>query len=207
MKLSSIIGTAAVAFACASTPASASVLFTGDAAGCFVCGSFSNSAVDAGVTYTGATFSNSTDASDNLVVNLGSFSLVGGNNTYNDPFTLEVSFTVPAGVTPNGTSSTFTAEVTGKVTGGPNANGSASVDFDNTLHTYTWSGGSFTLQVFDVSPFSVGFSNSVTGNIHVTEVAGAVPEPSTWAMMILGFAGIGFMAYRRRGQGQILRMV
>jgi hypothetical protein len=24
-----------------------------------------------------------------------------------------------------------------------------------------------------------------------------VPEPSTWAMMILGFAGIDFMAYRR----------
>jgi len=29
----------------------------------------------------------------------------------------------------------------------------------------------------------------------------AVPEPSTWAMMILGFAGVGFMAYRRRNQG------
>lgn len=27
-----------------------------------------------------------------------------------------------------------------------------------------------------------------------------VPEPSTWAMMILGFAGVGFMAYRRRNQ-------
>jgi hypothetical protein len=26
----------------------------------------------------------------------------------------------------------------------------------------------------------------------------AVPEPSTWAMMILGFSGIGFMAYRRK---------
>jgi hypothetical protein len=26
----------------------------------------------------------------------------------------------------------------------------------------------------------------------------AVPEPSTWAMMILGFCGIGFMAYRRK---------
>lgn len=26
----------------------------------------------------------------------------------------------------------------------------------------------------------------------------AVPEPSTWAMMILGFAGIGFLTYRRR---------
>ena len=28
--------------------------------------------------------------------------------------------------------------------------------------------------------------------------APAAPEPSTWAMMILGFAGIGFMAHRRR---------
>jgi hypothetical protein len=27
----------------------------------------------------------------------------------------------------------------------------------------------------------------------------AVPEPSTWAMMILGFFGVGFIAYRRRG--------
>jgi hypothetical protein len=25
----------------------------------------------------------------------------------------------------------------------------------------------------------------------------AVPEPSTWAMMVLGFAGVGFMAHRR----------
>lgn len=28
----------------------------------------------------------------------------------------------------------------------------------------------------------------------------AVPEPSTWAMMILGFTGVGFLAYRRRSQ-------
>lgn len=33
-----------------------------------------------------------------------------------------------------------------------------------------------------------------------TSVA-AVPEPSTWAMMILGFAGVGFIAYRRRQNG------
>jgi hypothetical protein len=26
----------------------------------------------------------------------------------------------------------------------------------------------------------------------------AVPEPSTWAMVILGFAGLGFMAVRRK---------
>ncbi len=30
----------------------------------------------------------------------------------------------------------------------------------------------------------------------------AVPEPSTWAMMLLGFAGIGFMAYRRKNKAE-----
>jgi PEP-CTERM motif len=34
----------------------------------------------------------------------------------------------------------------------------------------------------------------------------AVPEPSTWAMMILGFAGVGFMAYRRKQNGPQLRL-
>ena len=27
-------------------------------------------------------------------------------------------------------------------------------------------------------------------------VGGAVPEPSTWAMMLIGFAGLGFAGYR-----------
>jgi hypothetical protein len=31
----------------------------------------------------------------------------------------------------------------------------------------------------------------------------AVPEPSTWAMMILGFLGIGTMAYRRRNASRV----
>jgi hypothetical protein len=30
----------------------------------------------------------------------------------------------------------------------------------------------------------------------------AVPEPSTWAMMILGFFGVGFVAYRRNNKSQ-----
>ena len=35
----------------------------------------------------------------------------------------------------------------------------------------------------------------------------AVPEPSSWAMMILGFAGVGFLAYRRRSGAATLRIV
>ncbi len=37
-------------------------------------------------------------------------------------------------------------------------------------------------------------------NIAANVTVGAVPEPSTWAMMILGFAGVGFMAYRRKAK-------
>jgi len=37
----------------------------------------------------------------------------------------------------------------------------------------------------------------------MTPVA-AVPEPSTWAMMILGFAGIGFMTYRRKAKPALM---
>jgi|WetSurMetagenome_2_1015567.scaffolds.fasta_scaffold240752_1 hypothetical protein len=48
-------------------------------------------------------------------------------------------------------------------------------------HTQTpWSSANY---------FDATFSMTVTS---------AVPEPSTWAMMILGFVGVGFMAYRRK---------
>jgi hypothetical protein len=32
--------------------------------------------------------------------------------------------------------------------------------------------------------------------------ASAIPEPCTWAMMLLGFAGLGFAGYRRARAGQ-----
>jgi hypothetical protein len=38
----------------------------------------------------------------------------------------------------------------------------------------------------------------IPGDAGTLEVSASVPESSTWAMMILGFAGVGFMAYRRR---------
>jgi hypothetical protein len=51
--------------------------------------------------------------------------------------------------------------------------------------------GSNTVELFD--NVHASFDNGV----------GAVPEPSTWAMMILGFAGVGFMAYRRRNDAAL----
>jgi len=36
------------------------------------------------------------------------------------------------------------------------------------------------------------------GRVPMTTSLGAVPEPPTWVMMILGFVGLGYMAYRRK---------
>jgi hypothetical protein len=42
--------------------------------------------------------------------------------------------------------------------------------------------------------YSVFFSDGVS----------SVPEPSTWAMMLLGFVGVGFMAYRRKSKPALM---
>jgi PEP-CTERM motif-containing protein len=34
--------------------------------------------------------------------------------------------------------------------------------------------------------------------VSISPIADAVPEPATWALLLIGFAGIGFAAYRRR---------
>jgi hypothetical protein len=59
------------------------------------------------------------------------------------------------------------------------------------------SGGSFFLQ--DSSGSANGTLDAETINISVSGVS-SVPEPSTWAMMILGFFGVGLVAYRRNNK-------
>ncbi len=44
----------------------------------------------------------------------------------------------------------------------------------------------------------------VTSQGILNEVTSAVPEPSTRAMMLLGFCGLGFMTYRRKQNGSAL---
>ena len=53
---------------------------------------------------------------------------------------------------------------------------------------------------------SVTFSSDGTNAFEVAQVSssGAVPEPSTWAMMVLGFAGLGYAAFRGNSKGQAL---
>jgi hypothetical protein len=54
--------------------------------------------------------------------------------------------------------------------------------------------------VLDISVFiPFGFEVLINGNI-VTPV----PEPSTWAMLLIGFAGIGFASYRKSRRGKVI---
>ncbi|WP_196232406.1 PEPxxWA-CTERM sorting domain-containing protein [Bradyrhizobium japonicum] len=45
--------------------------------------------------------------------------------------------------------------------------------------------------------------SSAFDSVVISEI-GAVPEPATWAMMLVGFAGVGLMTYRRRDQRSAL---
>lgn len=74
-------------------------------------------------------------------------------------------------------------------------------DFGNPL---TAGENSANLQIFSSASLfqdPLAFFTDSNGNtFSIDAVAPAVPEPSTWAMIILGFGGIGFMAYRRRSR-------
>jgi hypothetical protein len=43
----------------------------------------------------------------------------------------------------------------------------------------------------------------LTGLVGNEAAAGVIPEPSTWAMMMLGFAGLGLVSYRARRAGAV----
>jgi hypothetical protein len=60
--------------------------------------------------------------------------------------------------------------------------------------------GAFATATFTSTACAFEFS-LVTPTIDQT---GGSPEPSTWAMMIIGFAGLGYAAFRRNTNGRAL---
>jgi hypothetical protein len=61
-------------------------------------------------------------------------------------------------------------------------------------------GGTLAFFSSDITTQKSGSDDATTGDVGALTLTTAIPETSTWAMMILGFMGVGFMAYRRRGQ-------
>jgi hypothetical protein len=54
--------------------------------------------------------------------------------------------------------------------------------------------------------FTIDYVEGNGAPSQLTFMTTAVPEPATWAMMILGFLGVGFIAYRRKQNGSALRL-
>jgi hypothetical protein len=62
--------------------------------------------------------------------------------------------------------------------------------------TFTWDGVSDVLQIAAVGSGEPAFA--MLADVSLTGGAGVVPEASTWAMIIAGFAGMGLLARARR---------
>ena len=64
-----------------------------------------------------------------------------------------------------------------------------------------WTQVSFDFGVTSTAPFGIkleDFTGMPSDTFFQNLSVSAVPETSTWAMMILGFSGLGFMAYRKK---------
>jgi hypothetical protein len=141
---------------------------------------------------------------------------------------LDLNFTVTSGSSPTGSIFMFASDTGFTnggpflmTIGGTNSGGSGSVigqsfggnsntqlDTSHLLGTFgpftgaSYSGATSGTIVPTANPFSLTLEAAITrttagtttGDLNIS----AVPEPSTWAMMILGFIGVGFMAYRRK---------
>jgi hypothetical protein len=81
------------------------------------------------------------------------------------------------------------AELIGMGTPAVKGEGNQSQPFDNQLVT-----------ISGLSPFTT-VKFATTGNAFEFSIA-AIPEPSTWAMMVLGFAGLGYAAFRQNSKSR-----
>src|SRR3954468_6522651 len=182
------------------------------------------SATSGGLTYSNSTFSGTTangfralggnaNPGSNFN-NLGSLSLSTASQSYNTPFTLQITFTAPQGI--NGSNiATFTALVTGTVRS--DNTGGVFVDFNNTplLFTFndtnaepnpeaqppsagmtTFGAGSFFFAVNDFA-LDPGQTAPISGQFTGAQQT-SVPEPTTLSLLAVGLLGAAYAVRRRR---------
>jgi len=189
--------------------ANAAVTFAGGSAGCFQVGGVGPcTTTDPGLNFIGgpATFNQTTDASGFAGIggptnNFGTITLTPDGHSYTgDVFNLLINFTLPAGTG----SGSFTADLLGSLTS--NGGGGLQISFlTPTVQVSDGLGGFYTLHVNDVA-----FSGSLGANETFLrqDISGyirPIPEPATWGMMLLGFAGMG-LAMRRRRQPALAQL-
>jgi hypothetical protein len=151
---------------------------------------------DASVTYGGVTFSQSATLSDGNFFNIGpgfSGSPAVLSSQEQSTGVANILVTLPAPVT-------FFSLHYGTF-GGSDVNFTLS---SGPVFTQASTGSGYAVPDFfsksESTPFTSVLLTSIDGVLNLNNVSfgsvGATPLPSTWTMLIVGFAGVGFMAYR-----------
>jgi hypothetical protein len=211
MKFRSAVAMTAVAIALSAAGASQAATLTSDFTVDGATGGLNATSPYGQVTVddTGGTLAFNVSLYDGLV-----FRNAPDSNHYSFTFNLDTASASISGISDNGTG-TFTA-VAGPVNQSPFGSFEYAVDCTSGCST-GYNASSPTQLSFTVSAptaltindivtngsnyyFAADVSNTqgVTGNIGATGLTGGVPEPATWAMMILGMGGIGATLRRRR---------
>ena len=190
----------------AAAPAGAQVAISGNTLGCFGTGctptsstsSFTIGGTGETISVAGTTFSGETNPVTNgfTVGNFGTLVLTPAptnttpNTSFVTPFTLLFQLTTPGGAST--ASSSFT--VTGFV-GNSNGQGTRDISYTGFTTPFTFSNGAGTIAVdggqIGVSP------TTISGRVTAT-ASSTVPEPSTYALLAMGFVGLAGAVARRR---------
>jgi hypothetical protein len=128
---------------------------------------------------------------------LVSLSFIWGSiDTFNS-----LTFTDAAGNPLLGSQYTFTGSQIAALVPAP-ANGSQVLNAQNPIVTFLFSGLDQTL----VGGFQMSSGQNAFEIDNIALTTGGVPEPSTWAMMLLGFGAIGFTIRRRKSARELTQL-
>jgi hypothetical protein len=138
-----------------------------------------------------------------------------GSGTYTDvslglqeTFTASITFDnasdkVTTGTLTSSSLGTFTFSNTGSYNSSQDWFNIQSIDASSFLNLYLtpganlFSGQSLSIDTALTASKDIGTA-LINGDNFQGSLVAAVPEPSTWALMLLGFTGVGFLAYRRK---------
>jgi hypothetical protein len=202
MNIKSIITVGAVAFGLFGTaPAEAEFVIDFEQVGSDVVASGSGSIDTAGLTFFSSTTTSTSFGS--LTANVANFSA----GTISSPTIIDV-YTGLSGPNDFGQISIQGQPTKASATSGSPfvMNGSAhSVALSDTYvsgsafsNSSTFANNTFSSLGLKPGVYTYTFGSGPTSDSIVVEVGSSVPEPATWAMMILGLLGVGFTAYRKR---------